>query len=503
MSIIIDNAMRIPLGSVTPEQLERIQAGLTFRNPAYAEAMARLRAQGRGTSVPYDSDGRPIWKFIRGWRVAGGNLIVPRGCASEVMDILGLGLGDVAVRTRRLPPTGLTFRGELKPAQEPAMQAVLGRRFGCLDSPTGSGKTVMGLYAIAARQQPALVVVHLGKLVNQWVERAEQFLGLGREEVGIIGQDQWRIGKALTIALVQTLHKCAGEVAPHVGHLVVDECHHCPATTFTQAVSRFDSAYMLGLSATHRRADGLTPLIYWYLGPLVYSVPRSVLLRDGVIVEVEPVFRETGWTPDDEMMRLLELRTEMAAAGYKGEEIEVSKDDRKAVNTAQASLVAAMTRDQGRNEMIAADVAAEAANGPCIVLTDRKSHAEELARLVAARGVRVEYCHGGVKRQRQEEIVRALNEGGIRVLVGTGQLLGEGFDCKALAALFLATPIKFSGRLEQYLGRVARGADGKLRARVYDYVDQEVPTLMRAARERMRAYRRLARQARGPTRKIK
>jgi superfamily II DNA or RNA helicase len=60
--------------------------------------------------------------------------------------------------------------------------------------------------------------------------------------------------------------------------------------------------------------------------------------------------------------------------------------------------------------------------------------------------------------------------------------------------LFLATPIKFSGRLIQYLGRVARSSDGKTAARVYDYHDVHVDVLMKAARDRMRTYKKLARQ---------
>jgi superfamily II DNA or RNA helicase len=74
------------------------------------------------------------------------------------------------------------------------------------------------------------------------------------------------------------------------------------------------------------------------------------------------------------------------------------------------------------------------------------------------------------------------------VLVATGQLIGEGFDCPALSTLFLATPIRFSGRVLQYLGRVLRPAPGKEKARVYDYVDENVGVLVNAARARARAY---------------
>jgi superfamily II DNA or RNA helicase len=77
----------------------------------------------------------------------------------------------------------------------------------------------------------------------------------------------------------------------------------------------------------------------------------------------------------------------------------------------------------------------------------------------------------------------------VTVLIATGQLIGEGFDCKNLSTLFLATPIRFSGRVIQYLGRVMRPAPGKTKARVFDYVDVKVAALQAAARARLKVYR--------------
>lgn len=80
------------------------------------------------------------------------------------------------------------------------------------------------------------------------------------------------------------------------------------------------------------------------------------------------------------------------------------------------------------------------------------------------------------------------NAGTVRVLIATGQLIGEGFDEKSLQTLFLATPIKFDGRLIQYLGRVMRPAPGKEKAKVYDYIDENVGVLRAAANSRQRVY---------------
>lgn len=460
MEISISNCIRIPLAQIGEEALEDLKARLTFPNPAYREAVGRLRAQGKFDAKPYGVPER-----IFGWGQMKAELIVPRGCAGEIIDLLEP--DKVVDRTRRLSEVKFGFDGLLKPAQVPAVEAVLARRFGTLSSPTGSGKTVMGLWCIAQRKQPALVVVHTAALMKQWVERATHFLGIPEREIGIIGQGQSMVGKRLTIALVQTLRKCAAEVAPKIGHLVVDECHHVPAAIFRECVAPFDCAYMLGLSATHKRRDGLTQLIYWHVGPLVYEVGREALIRAGDIVHVEPVIRETAFEPSPAIDPVWQ----------------------------RAALMKELTEDVSRNIQIAKDIQSESEMGSCIVLTDRKAHAEELVRMLGGLQVSAEVCHGGVPRPEQEAMIRAMNDGRLRVLVATGQLLGEGFDCKRLTALFLATPIKFSGRLIQYLGRVARSSDGKAGARVYDYHDVHVDVLMKAARERLRTYKKLERQA--------
>ena len=95
---------------------------------------------------------------------------------------------------------------------------------------------------------------------------------------------------------------------------------------------------------------------------------------------------------------------------------------------------------------------------------------------------------GDVSNGKRHQVVEDLNKGKIKVLIATGQLIGEGFDCKELSTLFLATPVKFSGRVLQYLGRVLRPAPGKKQAIVYDYLDVNVGVLKASAKARQRVY---------------
>jgi len=364
---------------------------------------------------------------------------------------------------RRLKAVNFKFSGRLKDFQKVAVEKMLAKDFGTLSSATGSGKTVMALYIIAKRKQPALIIVHTRELAAQWVERIGTFVGIAAEDTGFIGGGKKRIGEKITVALVQSLYKCADEVAENIGFLVVDECHRCPSRTFTEAVSCFDSQYMLGLSATPYRRDKLSKLIFWHLGDKHHEVDKIQLVESGDVLPARVVFRETHFITCHDPVN------------------EYSK------------MLAELTTDTDRNIQIASDVAAEAARNPgiCLILSDRKAHCENLQALLRYRfKLPAELLTGDIDTAERKKVLERINRGHVHVLIATGQLIGEGFDCKDLTTLFLATPIKFSGRLLQYLGRVLRPAPGKKYARVYDYVDANVDTLRNAANARRRVYRR-------------
>jgi superfamily II DNA or RNA helicase len=132
------------------------------------------------------------------------------------------------------------------------------------------------------------------------------------------------------------------------------------------------------------------------------------------------------------------------------------------------------------------------AGGLCLVLSDRKAHCETLLNVLKSHGIEAHLLTGKLSAKERKAVVQDLAEGNVRVLVATGQLIGEGFDSKMLSTLFLACPVKFSGRLLQYLGRVLRPAPGKETVRIFDYQDRQVGVLMSAARARQRVYQTAA-----------
>ena len=436
----------------TPSELEAIlRKRMRFPNPKWQEN-ERLGRWNKGTPEHLS--------FFEKTRT--GRIILPRGYVRQLILLcrrmkIPHELEDLR---RTLPSLDFEFSGRLKPFQQAAADRMLDKEFGTLSAPTGSGKTVIALYMVARRRQPALVVVHTRDLAFQWIERIGEFLSIPESSVGLIGGGERRAGSEITVALVQSLYKCAEEIAPQIGSLVVDECHRAPSRTFTEAVSAFDSRYMLGLTATPWRRDKLSRLIFWHLGDVHYEIEKSPLIREGHILEADVVIRETGFSPFHDPVR------------------EYPK------------MLSELTADDDRNRMIAEDVAREAERGVCLVLSDRKKHCETLHfMLLYKHHIRAELLTGDLALPRRRKVIDRINRGEAQVLVATGQLIGEGFDCRNLTTLFITTPVRFTGRILQYLGRILRPAPGKIRAKVYDYVDVRVGPLMAAARNRQWVYR--------------
>jgi superfamily II DNA or RNA helicase len=397
-------------------------------------------------------------------KVGPAGLWIPRGYLRQL--ILLCRKYDIRYRLddqrRSLDPVDFVFNGKLRPFQRDAVDRMLTRDFGTLSSATGSGKTIMALYMIAKRRQPTLIIVHTKDLANQWMMRIESFLGIAANDIGFIGSGQKSIGSAITIALVQSLYKCVEEVAKLIGFLIVDECHRCPSRIFTEAVTGFDSRYMMGLSATPWRRDKLSKLIFWHLGDVHYEVDKKHLVRSGDVLPAEVIVRKTNFKP------------------YHDPVNEYSK------------MLAELTADTERNVLITGDVAREISeqNGISLVLSDRKAHCDNLRALLQLRyKIDAELLTGDLNLNERQAVIDRLNRKEVRVVIATGQLIGEGFDCRELSTLFLATPIRFSGRVLQYLGRVLRPAPNKNMARVFDYVDIHVDTLTKAAAARQKAYR--------------
>lgn len=422
---------------------DRIKKAMTLPNPEYVEAVKHGRWTGGMAQelIFYKDTGEAI-TFLRGYARTVAELLRQEKASFDIED-----------RRRELQPVHFQFKGELRDYQKQAVNAALERDHGVLEMPTGAGKTTAALYMIAARKQPALVLVHSLELAHQWIERARQFLGV---DAGLFGNGKKEI-KPLTIATHQTARKHLHELPRHFGYLIADEVHRAPALTYSQVIQAFDCRYLTGLTATGYRRDGLGRLIYLLMGDRAYQIDRSSLEDTGAILKPQIITRETGFT-----------------YSY--------ADDYPA-------MLKALTTCPERNRQIISDVeTSRNGSGAALIVSDRKAHLHMLAGMVQ-KG-RKAILTGDLPAKERARIVADLNQGELDVLLSTTALISEGFDAANLDALFIASPIKFKGRLIQTVGRVLRPAPGK-RARIYDYADTKQPILAAAAKSRQRVFREM------------
>lgn len=439
MKLTLDN--QCTLTDADQSIINRIEHALTMKNPAYIEARKRGRWTGKIDKT---------LQFYKSPVVYGPapGISFPRGFIRGALDIIGK---DFTFQDNRriLDRVDFEFTGELRPYQDKAYQAVIKKDFGFLEALPGSGKTVIASAVIAARCQPTLILVHNKELLYQWRDRIGEFLG---EIAGLVGDKHFEI-KPITVAIINSAKKHLDSLPDHFGQIVVDECHRTPATMFSEVVRAFDCKYMLGLSATPYRRDGLTNLIGWFVGETVHRIDPKELQDSGAVLIPVIQTRETGFN----YQKLLSL----------------------------------IVGDDERNNLIVRDILFEVRHHPgtVLVVSDRVEHCQTLQEALKSKkpGLRVEILAGKLtKGKERTSLVEDIRAGKVKVVIATVQLIGEGFDCPGLSSLFLATPIKFSGRLIQVIGRILRPTDGK-EPRVYDYQDPVGP-LFASAKSREKTY---------------
>jgi superfamily II DNA or RNA helicase len=143
--------------------------------------------------------------------------------------------------------------------------------------------------------------------------------------------------------------------------------------------------------------------------------------------------------------------------------------------------------------MIFDDVLRAMDRGRCpIVLTSRKDHLDNLYERFKPHAKNVIVLKGAMKasERRLAEELMAKPADEERLILATGQFLGEGFDDNRLDALFMTMPTVWEGTLEQYSGRLQRQYVGKASVEIIDYVDRE-EGLMRKADDRTKVFKRI------------
>ena len=289
-----------------------------------------------------------------------------------------------------------------------------------------------------------------------------ELLGLTSREIGQVGGCRQRRSGIIDLAMIQSLRSIDDLEAffANYGFIVVDECHHLPAFTFESSIKRAPARYLLGLTATPYRRDGLQSIITMQCGPIrceLKDIPADLSLRLTV--------RETPFAfPTEEQASIQDIFRNLV-------------------------------KDEPRNSLIEEDVIRALNDGrQCLILTQRKEHCRSLADRLTQKGKVPFVLSGAVGKRERSSILEAIENASPQkelLVIATGQYLGEGFDCPRIDTLFLAFPVSFKGKVVQYVGRTLRSHRGKESVLVYDYLDAKVPVLSRMHARRLKTYKAL------------
>lgn len=455
LKAVLSQRLFVQKEGVPSALLNQVQRLAAFQNPEfYKNQRMRLPTRGKPRVISCAEE------FPE-------HLAIPRGCRPDLEALLrehgvGLRLEDKRHEGAELD---VSFHGELTPVQEAAARALLQHDTGVFVAPPGVGKTVLGTYVVAQRRRSTLILVHRQQLLDQWLAQLAMFLGIEQREIGQIGGGKKNPNGRLDVAMLQSLTR-KGSVDDRVagyGQVIVDECHHLPAFSFERVLNEVKARYIVGLTATPHRRDGHQPITEMQLGPVRFSVDAK---------------SEAAKRPFDH--RLTVCNTGFALRpGHTASTIQ--------------DYYRELAADEARNRLILDDIikAIQGGRSP-ILLTERKDHLRFFADRLKSFVRHLVVLHGGRSRKEQKascDQLRSIPDNVERLILATGRYIGEGFDDARLDTLFLALPISFKGTLVQYTGRLHRLHPKKTEVRIFDYVDGNVPMLLKMFENRLRGYR--------------
>ncbi|MFQ6228276.1 TOTE conflict system archaeo-eukaryotic primase domain-containing protein [Nocardia sp. NPDC002869] len=449
-----------------PAMISAVKHAASIANP---EFFARQRARRSTWDTP---------RFLRSYdETLDGDLILPRGLLPLLTRLIESADSTLHLTDTRSTgtPQDFTCTAELRTEQQHAVPAATTGDTAVMVAPPGTGKTVIACAVIAARATSTLVIVDRKALADQWRARITDHLGV---KCGQIGGGRSKTTGVLDVALLPTLARRSNidELTSGYGFVVVDECHHVASSAFTDVLNKIPAKHWLGLTATPYRRDQLDDLIYHQLGAHTYTIdaPRAGHLpTDDAAPAPHPV-----------------LHVHSTGFAYAG-------DADPSQPGGMAEIYRALVADEDRLTQIVTDVAAaHRAGANILVLTTWINHLNALTDRLTTEGITgIITLRGGMnagqRRTAHDAITTRLNNRVPLLIVGTGSYIGEGFDCPALDTLFLAAPVKFKGRLIQYVGRITRAHPGKTTATVHDYHDTHTSVLARTLQQRAPGYTEL------------
>ena len=416
----------------------------------------------------------------------GKYIILPRGLREEIQKRFDKAGVRYEIEDKRTDGRKIhaVFKGELRESQVQAVESMLENETGILHAATAFGKTVVCCSMIARRGVNTLILVDRTDLMNQWLKRLDEFLdiseefpeyktktGQTRKRKSLIGNLQGThdtLTGIVDVAMIRSLKKKDGfhPMLKEYAQVFFDECHHAASDSAIEVLQAVNAKYVYGVTATPKRGDGKEKINEFLLGPVRYRFTAKDRAREQNIDHlVYPRFTRTV------------KPHHLSKTPYGNDAYELIRNN------------------DVRDEQIVRDVADCVKSGRTpVVLTKFVDHARKLSEKLkkyADRLILLTGSDGTKARRSQVAGLNAVDDSESLILVGTGSLLGEGFDYPRLDTLFMATPVSGENVVEQYVGRLNRDYEGKENVIVYDYVDSHIPKFDKMYAARLKAYKKI------------
>jgi superfamily II DNA or RNA helicase len=329
---------------------------------------------------------------------------------------------------------------------------------GILSVPCGRGKTTMALYLASLFKMKTLVLVHKGFLLDQWVARIKEFTDA---KVGILRQDKIDTqDKDIVVGMIQSISMKDYDmnIFKEFGTVIVDETHHIVSKTFSKALFKLGCMYTIGLSATPKRADGLSYLLNWFLGDIMY--------QEGARVNTKVVAKIFNYKSSDPLF------IEQTQRIFKNGKSEKVPNFVKMVSNL-------CNLDERTNHIfnIMTEIIHQNSDRKILVLSARLEHLakfKDCADTFIASNIYEEGEHKPITAYyvgdtKQKD--RQFAEENADIIFSTYDMAQEALDIKRLNTLILTTPKK---DVEQSIGRIMRKEkieDGDVRPLIIDFRD--------------------------------
>lgn len=381
----------------------------------------------------------------------------------------------------------------LRPFQRDAVAAWRATmRRGTVVLPTGAGKTVVAMAAIAQSQRSTLVVVPTLDLMAQWRRRLAEAFALNPDDIGLVGGGSHDI-RELTVSTYDSAWAHMQHFGNRFGLVVFDEVHHLCSESYAVAARMCLAPYRLGLTATPERADGKDALLSELVGDICFR--REIEELEGAYlapydlhsVEIElTVASRLAYDTARQTYRefIVDQGIRMSSASGWGEFIKRSgrtAEGRAALLAYRTQRAIAFAAPEKLAQL--SRILAQHQGVRTLVFTDDNATAYTIARQFL-----VPVITHQTKVKERATILQGFADGTLPV-VATSRVLNEGIDVPDAQ---VAVIMSGSGSVREHvqrLGRILRPKAGK-RAVLYELVTKDTAEAFTSQRRRQHsAYR--------------